>query len=397
MMRILLIGNVNNAPLQVALGLRRHGIDTTLVITQRSALHHPRSTQLSWRVRRPRWIRDHSHLGEMDFMTRSPALMRMLEEVVPDHDFAILNEMAPSIADLVPYPQAFMNTGSDLTFYADPRLSEWRSAGWAPAFRGGPAGQAEIAVITEFVTRQRAGIAAARFALTSPRGAHPAADRAFDALGVGDERRHMWRIADLRVIHATPVPSSGPLLVSSLARIDFRPTSSGSELDLKGTDILIAGVALAARAGTDVRLQLPRKGGDVHLAQSMVQKAGISDRVSWLDDIPRRRYLRRMREPTIIADSLGASGPATVTHDALASGRPVLGNLQPGIWSGVFGRPYPGLHAADPTQIARALEAADADRAALVHLGEEGRAFAENHLSLDANAGRLADRIAAEI
>ncbi len=396
-MRILLIGNVNNMPLQIAMGLRRHGVDATLVVTQSSALHHPRSTRLRWRFRRPGWIRDHSSLGEIDFVTRSPALMRMLREIVPGHDFAILNEMAPSIADLIPYPHAFMNTGSDLTFYGDTRLPEWRSAGWAPAFRDGRDGRAEIAAVAKFVTRQRAGIAAARFALTFPRGVHPAGDRIFDVLGFGDDRRHTWRIADMHEIRVTPVPTRGPLLVSSLARIDFRPTDWGTELNMKGTDVLIAGVAIATKAGGDVRLQLPKKGGDVSLAQSMVQEVGISDRVSWISDIPRNQYLRRMREPMVIADSLGASGPATVTHDALASGRAVLGNLQPEIWSDVFGQPYPGLHAVTPTQVAHALGEADANRDALVRLGEEGRAFAVNHLSLEANVSRLVGLIAAEI
>lgn len=396
-MRVLLHGNVNNLPLQIGMALRTNGVDAHLIFTDAAPLHHPRSLRRRWRWLRPKWIHDHSYLTEADFIRRSPALTQSLSQLPDQFDFALLNGMSPSLAAELGLPQGFVNTGSDLTFYGDLRLPEWRSAGWADAYKGGPVGQAELASTRAFVERQRSGIAHSRFSLTSPRGAHPAADTLFDALGFEDSRRVMWRVADTRGISATRLPSRKPLVITSFARVDFQHRSGGTELDLKGTDVLLGGVAAAVRQGVDVRLELPLKGCDVEAAKNMTRELGLLDRVKWFPETPRHSYLERIAASTLVVDSLGPSGPGTVTHDALASGRPVLGNLEPAVWTTVFGEGYPGLHARTADEVANALVNASHDASVLQELAIEGREFANRHLSLDSNSIRLRSLIEAEV
>lgn len=398
-MRVLLHGNVNNLPLQVAMALRSLGVDAQLVFTDATPLHHPASVRRRWRWRwmRPKWVHDHSYLTENDFISWTTPLARSFTTLPSGIDFALLNAMSPSLDGILDIPQAFINTGSDLTFYGDRRFPEWRSADWDQRFRDGPEGQIEIAAMRDFVERQRSGIARARFSLTSPRGAHAAADILFDELSFEDSRRVMWRIADTDGIAASPLRYRRPFVITSLARVDFQRRSGGTELDLKGTDVLLAGVANAIRQGADVKLELPLKGGDVEVAKNMVLDLGLKDRVSWLPEVPRHAYLECIAASTLVVDSLGPSGPGTVTHDALASGRPVLANLEPSIWSTVFGEAYPGFHATTADEVAAAVMTAVQTPSLLREVAIESRFFAEAHLSLHANALRLKRLIEAEV
>ena len=119
--------------------------------------------------------------------------------------------------------------------------------------------------------------------------------------------------------------------------------------------------------------------------------------MSWFPDLPRRAYLDRLASASLVVDSLGPSGPGTVTLDALAAGRPVLGNLAPSVWAPVFGEAYPGFHATDAAGVAAHITKAAHHPNLLREIAIASETFADKHLSIESNSLRLRGLIEAEL
>ena len=60
----------------------------------------------------------------------------------------------------------------------------------------------------------------------------------------------------------------------------------------------------------------------------MVGLLGISERVTWLEEMRLSQFYEEMAAADLICDQFGSSFPGMVTTDAFALGRPVMANLR---------------------------------------------------------------------
>lgn len=151
------------------------------------------------------------------------------------------------------------------------------------------------------------------------------------------------------------------LLVFCASRVD---------LDLKGHDRLIEGVALATASGVAVHLVLLGWGRHVERVRAQARALGIAEHVTLIPKVfGKVRLVRAMRSADVVADQflLGAYG--TLAREALACGRPLLASYDPAL---------PQPHAADdPAPIVSARSAAEIAEALGVLSSRDRRAQLE--------------------
>lgn len=115
-MNIAIVGNVGNASFLLAEGLREIGHDVRLVLTRKEKLHHPVLSGMIDSV--PDWIYDASDLGSTAFENQDAAIGPALSFATHKADLAILNDVGPSLHNIIAVPTVCFLTGSDLTYYA---------------------------------------------------------------------------------------------------------------------------------------------------------------------------------------------------------------------------------------------------------------------------------------
>lgn len=387
---IFIFGNTNNYPFLLAEGFRALGHDVRLIINKKELLHRPESLNPDWHNGYPDWISDYSHLTEFDIAYESYVVEEMMSNVASQADFAVLNDIGPALTSYLRCPYAAVLTGSDLTYYADFRSVELRTAAWDPGFRRTPYARRVVQKFTDMVARQRDGLLMSRVVSYGARGLSPDGDQLLDAIGVADAQRMMIHLSDTLRVSQQPLPMNRKLKIFCGSRVVWKQNTAQSyvAMDLKGTDVLIDGFSLYCNRGGRGILYLPRKGSDLDTAAERIAELGIESRVKWYENMSLQQFEQEMTSADLVCDQFGSSFPGMVTTHAYALGRPVMANFRRGIM------PFdlPGLHVESPSEVCDALMFAERNRVKLAELGLESRRFAENYLSPAAMAEHLLKR-----
>lgn len=251
-MKIGLLGNTNNSIFAMGEAIRSLGHEVQLILTSRELLHRPESRAPEFRFGYPDWIVDASDLEEWDYFVLSPKLEPVLDRL-SRCDALILNAVGPSLLPMLDSPAIAFLTGSDLEYYANPKMVEARTHVWSADYRASAGARISIRMMEEFVQRQRLGIQMAAAVRFMPRGLVPEGDHLLDELGVTGNRRVFLPAVDQRVKFSR-APNIQPIRVFCGARLTWKlPVELGrSTLDYKGSDIMIRGwatsIAQPARA-----------------------------------------------------------------------------------------------------------------------------------------------------
>ena len=393
-MKIGLFGNTNNSMFAMCEALRSLGHDAELIVTSKELLHRPEGRAPEFRSGYPDWIVDQSDLEDHDYFVLSPKLEPCLDRL-SRCDALILNYIGPSLLPMLERPAIAFLTGSDLDYYANPKMVEARTEVWPATFKGSARGRIEIRMIEEFIQRQRQGIQMADAVRFMPRGLVPEGDRLLDELGVIDERRVFCPAMDQRV-KFSPAPSVLPVRVFCGARLTWKlPVKPGqSTLDYKGSDIMIRGLGHFYRAtGTRLDIQLVRKGLHVQELEALIDEEGLTDQVSWSDEMSLSEVWGRYAASDIVFDQLGLSTIGAVGVDAMATGRPVIGNARPEMFENLSGEAAPICQAKTPEEVSAQLQRLVFDSEERERVGRAGRRYAEEHLDISRFAQILLQRL----
>jgi glycosyltransferase involved in cell wall biosynthesis len=382
-MNIGLFGNTNNSMFAMGEAIRSLGHDVELILTSKELLHRPESRAPEFRSGYPDWIVDASDLEEWDYFALSPKLEPVLNRLLRC-DALILNAAGPSLLPMLDSPAIAFLTGSDLDYYANPKMVKARTQVWSADYRASANARIAIRVTEDFVQRQREGIQRAVAVRFLPRGLVPEGDRLLDELGVVGERRVFLPAVDQRVKFSL-APNMQPLRVFCGARLTWKlPVEPGrSTLDYKGSDIMIRGLGHFYRA-TDTRLdiQLVRKGLHVTELEAVIAEEGVTDQVTWSDEMSLAEVWERYAGSDIVFDQLGGSTIGGVGLDAMATGRPVIGNAQPVMFEKLFGEAAPICQAESPEDVSAQLQRLVFDSAERARVGRAGRRYVEKHLDI---------------
>jgi glycosyltransferase involved in cell wall biosynthesis len=394
-MKIAIFGNTNNYPLLLAQGLKALGHEVRLILNRKEILNRPEALYPEWAGAYPDWVFDCANITDEDIAYQTPAIDQSIRHLTDDLDLAILNDSGPALSSYLRSPHVALLTGSDLSFYSNFDSLQMRSNMWAPEFKRSPEGRRYLLNFSNCIARQRDGILAADLVCYAQRGLVPTGDQLLDDIGVQDQRRLMVALSNIGDLQPKPPPQNERLTILSGCRINYRPEQSPalSEIDFKGTDVLIQGFAKFIKSGGQGELRLFRKGKDLEAAIALIAALGIEAHIHWLDEIPLSQFYDEMAAADLVCDQFGTSFPAMVSFDAYALGRPVMANLRNEIFGQRFSESLPGFDASTSDKIAEHLILLERDHDILACMGLKSRAYAEQFLLPESMAKQLLDRL----
>ena len=382
-MKIGFFGNTNNYPFMLAQALRELDHDVLFVITSQELLNRPESRYPKFNNGYPDWVVDAAQITEWDLITLSPSLAPVLD-MLSACDSLILNFTGPSLWPLLRRPAVALLTGSDLEHYANFATVEVRSATWDPAYKASAEGQMNLNLLREFIKRQREGIREAIAVRYMPRGLVPAADAMLDELGVSDEKRVFLPSAELELVTPVPAPQNNPVRVFCATRLTWKlPIEPGrSLLDYKGSDIMIRGLGLFYRqTGVPLDIQLVRKGLHVAETEQLIAEEGLTDQVTWSDEMSLTEVWAEFARCDIVIEQLADSAIGGAGLDAMAAGRPVIGNARREMFENYFGQPSPICQAQTANEVCAQLKRLVFSPTKREKMGMLGRRFVEENCS----------------
>ncbi len=389
-MKIGFLGNSNNYPFMLARAMRRAGHDVLFVLNRRNALDRPENRYDDVDLATSDWIVDAGDLEATERFQFLPetALRDRVVRLLSGCDTVILNHAALSLASLIGRPHLALLTGTDIQNLADP--------GYVRAADGFPL--ADRLWLQDAIARQRSGITSAIGVSAFFRGLVPRYDATLDGLGVSADQRFFCWMTDPTYIAAAPAPDNQRVRIFNLARITWK--SAGDlefTMDHKATDVTLQGLArfVERHPGVDLEVRLVEKGLQVEKARSLVEACRLSSRVTWLKEMTQREVIEEYRRADIVFDQMGLSVVAMGGLDVMAVGRPLIANARPDVMRHWMASP-PICHAATVEEVAAQLELLILDPEARRRIGQQSRAYVEQHCSAEQSArlciGRL-DRV----
>lgn len=393
-LRIIIFGNTNNYPLLLAQGLRSLGHRVTLIVNRKDLLHRPESLHPDWQ-RYPEWVRDCSYLQDEHVIFDTRDCDEVISLLSQNVDLVVLNDYGIAFAEHVKVPHVAFMTGSDLTYYGNYKLLRWRTEAQDPNYTRSATGRREIRRVSDFIARQRDGILSAELVSYAHPGLIPQGDELLQDIGVDQSRRMMLYLSNVSGISSQQPRANERLRLLSGCRIVFKPEVNPglSDIDFKGTDILLKGVARFRQQGGEATLLLPRKGQDLGRAEELIDELKLSGCVEWLEEMSLHDFHKSVASVDLVCDQFGSSFPGMVCLDAYAMGRPVMAKLRPEVFSSIFGQPLPGFNAETVADIAAHLGKIELDRSLIETEGLRCRKFAEQHLSPEVMATNLLKRV----
>lgn len=317
---------------QMFAGLLEIGVDARLFLDRKTLV-------LTSNFREERLLSD-SRVSIGDWVSPSRYASPSTHEVrrALDHaDFGIMSDLGPGLVATSDGPYVFMPAGGDLTVVPFPIFSRERRK----------RGRADL-VAGVLAIRQRRGIRRAR-EVWGPQYAPFK-----DALSRILERRnaHMFFMPQpidtetfcpqpqaarrnnqvIRIFHPSRV---------MMMRTPFLERSG----QLKGNDLLLHGAKLAVDNGINMELVIPKQSDspDLEAFQHLAESLSLSERIVWLDPAPHPSFnqyemARLYAASDVVASEFGSGWFGQVTLEALACGKPVMGEIDLGTVNNLYGK-----------------------------------------------------------
>jgi glycosyltransferase involved in cell wall biosynthesis len=385
-MRIAFFGNTNNSPLIIAQAIQRLGHEVLIVVNSKESLHRPENRIPNYGEKYPEWIMDASQYSEWDYISLDPSIEPVLN-VLNTFDALILNDLGPSFLPLLKKPAVSLLTGSDLTYYANYQTIKAYSRVWSKEYKRAFEGTLKTRLFMDCIDRQREGIRHSSAVHYTPPGIEMVGDHILAELGVANDRRFFQFIAELEKITPLPLPNNDVIRVLCPVRITWKGQiePGRSTLDYKGSDIMIKGLGLFhKKTGAKLEIRMIRKGLHIEDLEQLISEESISTQVTWLDEMPQPVLWEEMARSDIILEQFGQSMVAMVGMDAMASGRPVIGNVRPEI----LGASMPICQAKTPEEVCAQLEYLVFNQKERERLGKAGREHVEKFANVEDFARR---------
>ncbi len=389
-MRVGFFGNVNNYPFLLARAFKRLGHDVVFIVSSEMPLDRPENQERALCGSYPDWIHDFSPRWKT--MLPTPWRSRCIR-LLQSCDAVVLNQIGPSLLPEIGRPAIAILTGSDLEYFANPETL-WQLWREPSSFKGAlilAVKALKALLLPGIIQRQREGIRQTTKVSFFPHGFYKRADELLEGLGVGLDKRIFLQLADVEFVQYCEPPNNAVFRAFCATRFTWEhPIPAGySELDYKGSDVMIRGLSLYYReTGQRLDIHLVRKGLHVPKTIDLVRKEGISDLVTWHDEMSLAGIREQFRLADVIFEQFGESMIGMAGLDAMATGRPVIGNGHPELMQQAMGVSMPICQARTPGEVSAQLKRLVPDAAERRRIGLASRAYIEKYCSTD-SAARL--------
>lgn len=390
-MKIGFLGNANNGSFMVARQIRKLGHEVVFIVDSNSALNRPEGRYREVTLPYPDWIVDCSPMDIWGVDRSSMRIDRAIK-LLRGCDAVVLNEFALALGGRIGRPLFALLTGTDIEVLADLRYPAFASGYVSGPFtdlflhpRTWVARQRRRVFkhrLVRLVRAQRDAIRDASGFHYFPKGMLPNAERLFSEIGVDDSRRVFSLPAEIERYAYAPYPNNTKLRLFNVSRLQWRARSNafGSELDNKGSDVLIRGLGLLVREDLiPIEVRLVRKGVDLEATQQLIDQEGISACVTWLDPMDQNALYDEYMNADIVSDHFGRGSIGMGAIDAMAVGRPVLANGSPAIFAAALGKAPPICHATTPEEVRDQLFRLSIDRGLRESIGKQSREYVEEY------------------
>jgi glycosyltransferase involved in cell wall biosynthesis len=391
-MKIGFLGNTNNYPFMLARALRRMGHDVTFIVHRRERLHRPEFRYPDVTPPYPAWVHEIQLADPTQLIARTQPTRETIR-LLRGCDIVVLNELGVGLGPHIGRPYLALLTGSDLTYYCDPRsgalaLAAMTTRNPLKRLRG-------RWVWRQLLRTQRRGVREATLVWHFARGLVPGGDAILDELGVSDDRRVFCLMAETAETAAAPPPHNTPLRLFCATRLTWNrpPEGAHSPLDFKGADVMVRGLALwAQRTGKRLDLHLVRKGRDVAETIALAESLGLGSWITWHDEMTQSEVSHQYVLSDVILEQFGPGIVGMAGLDAMAAGRPVVANGRPELFEPLLGEPSPICQASTPEEIAGQLDRLQSPelRAAV---GRRSRDWVTRHFSPERAAATVLSRL----
>lgn len=398
-MKIGFFGNANNYPFTLARTIRKMGHDVRFVVDAKEPLNRPENRYKEISTPYPDWIIDCSPLDGW----RYPPSTEMVDKAVrllSECDALVLNEFGLMLWDKIRKPTFALLTGTDLQVLADYRYADLVIGAFNSPLKliKRCMRLKKWMYYRQLVRLQRLGIRNAVGFTFFTQGMVEGGDRLLEGIGVDQSRRIFFLQADIETYDYALYPQNKILRLFNIARIQWiKPNHSFiSELDYKGTDLLIKGLGqFLWKTKLPVDIRLVKKG--VHLDETvrLIEQEGISDKITWLEHMNQIKLIEEYQNADIVFDQFGNGSIGMGALDAMATGRPVIANGKPHIFNREFGESLPICQAATPDEICDQLTRLAQDRSLREKIGFDSRKYVEKYFSPERAAGLLLEKLEA--
>lgn len=377
-MKIGFLGNTNNYPFMLAMGLKKLGHEVQFVVTSKDMLHRPEAMDEAFVETYPDWMLD---VAPYKFMIY-PLLFWKRRKIVnhfKDCDFLVLNCEGPAHLHLIDKPAFIAITGSDLSWLADYKTVDLVKKGitrfprFFVKFVYG-------LIYKHFIRWQRDGFRQAFAVNYFPPGVLPAGEELLKELGITADQRSSFMLSNTLYLKREPDPKNETVTLFSGTRIsyDADPDSPLDALDNKRSDVMIKGAAMFIKeTGIPLKIGLVKKGPNVGDLIKLIEDEGITEHVDWADQMPLTDLWQRMRAADIVVEQLGDSIISMAGLDAMALGRPVIGNHRPEILNDLHDVESPVCQAKTPEEVCAQLKRLVPDAKKRSKIGDASRAYVE--------------------
>lgn len=353
-MKISFLGNINNYPLMLALAMKDLGHEVVLVIDRPEPLHRPENYTDSQTLKDIKIIDCTGAFQKFYHYLKFPLKVQELIVQIKDSDIIIASGLWPILARSLKIPFIVLLTGSDLEIYANPpfMVKDYWGQTQDNIFikRIVKVFIAWLVSIKMFKSLKKA-VAYNYFA----KGLIPNGDKILNKLPRHNPYRLCFMMTDTKRLQPVPVNRDTKKIKVLLAArhnwvLPIRPTNT--ELDYKGTDIFLKGVALFLKNHPDqLEVVLIRKGYDVEMSMQLIKELDIETCITWKDEMTQKELFQEYLGADIIADQFSKSVVAMAGLDAMAMGKPLLANARPEIFRDIIGVDSPICHATNPEEV----------------------------------------------
>ncbi len=405
-MKIGMFGNANNYPFMLARALRRMGHEVLFIVdrsprTKWEILNRPENRYEDITLPYPDWIYDASPLDLWNFPSPPPERAKVAR-LLQSCDAVILNEFGLSLLPDIRRSAIALLTGTDLEVLANFQYADYLvrgSYGISSFLRIRSLIRRFIRkrFLLKLISAQREGIRLAVAVNYFARGLVPHGDALLDEIGVRHSQRIFFMMTDLELIQLQPMPHNPILRTFCGARLTWKKPahpSLVSELDCKGSDIMIRGLGLFARTtGIPLDIRLVKKGAHIAETMQLIEEEGIASQVTWREEMSQQDVLTEYKQADIIFEQLGMSMVGMGGLDAMAMGRPVIANGRPEIMEQVIGVPSPICQAATSEEVCAQLQRLVPSLAERERVGLASRRYIEEYFSAERAAQICLDRL----
>lgn len=426
-------GNTNNYPFTLAIAFDKLGFDVKFVLDSQEKLHRPEYKFEASAFEKIK-ILDFSPY-DIEFLAKPDKIKyELLLDFFKDRDFLILNSHFISLYKEFNKKHVVILTGSDIDFLASEKyvdefkekifsklknesfsslkislanLLSGKSASKYPNERllysqnkiQQLAGTIQAVKFVRYQKECQAnGIKNSPFITYFPKGLIKFSDSVLKEIGAEDKPRVFNLMTDISEIKYNK-PKSKPheVRIFNVARFNWHKETAPdyfSELDFKGNDIMLKGIAKYAKdyPHHNLNVILVKKGVNLKETFALVKNLGIEHLIEWKEELSQKQVIEEFEKADIVFDQLSTSLVGMGGLDALAVGRPLIANYRPEYMDSFIGS-WPVCQAQNVDEVYGWLKELVPSATKREETGLKSREFVSSKLSSTAFASRIIEAL----